>query len=158
MERAKLRGLLAFSAVLALGSTSGWAKASLPDRPLHPGSLERVSGKDGRSASDPRGAEPSEGVEKAGSEVKNKENAPLQPARRPAGQEAEEEAPAREEKNDCDDCVIVRPEGSGEPPEKTAGSSGMAGSGHLAGTLWGLFMVARPKRRPRTIIRGVTVP
>jgi hypothetical protein len=34
----------------------------------------------------------------------------------------------------------------------------MSGSAHLAGTLWGLFMVARPKRMPRTIIRGVTVP
>jgi hypothetical protein len=61
--------------------------------------------------------------------------------------------PSKEEKNDCDDCVIVRAEDGA--PSATAGSRSRTA---LAGTLWGLFLVSRPRRAPRTIIRGVTVP
>ncbi len=59
---------------------------------------------------------------------------------------------AKEDKTDCDDCVIVRTDA-----ESGAGTGEAPGT-LLAGTLWGLFLVRRPKRMPRAVIRGVTVP
>lgn len=161
MGRSNLRGLLAFSAILALGSASGRTKPALPDSPLQHGAPERVSGKVDQAAADPQDAETPREGRKGGSEAKRGGKEPPKPAQRPAQPETEKGAPAREEKSDCDDCVIVLPEAtddSCDPEGGTAGSSDLAGSAHLAGTLWGLFMVARPKRMPRTIIRGVTVP
>ena len=150
MGQANLRGLLAFSVILALGSGPGWTKPVLPDLALQPGTLDQGSEKSDQPGTDPRVAEPSDD----GGEVEPAAEARETGFRR----SAEEATPAREEKTDCDECVIVLPEGVEEPSGTTAGSPGMAGTGHLAGTLWGLFMVARPRRLPRTIIRGVTVP
>ena len=70
------------------------------------------------------------------------------------------DAPAKEEKSDCDDCVIVKsglalPVPALQPGE---GSGPSAPNTLLAGTLWGLFMVSRKKGMRRTYIRGVTVP
>lgn len=158
MGQAKLRGLLAFSAMLALGSAPGWTRLAMPDRTPQQGALERVSGKADKAATDPQAAVPAGEGREDEPEAKEKGKRPHKPSQRPSRPKAGDGSPAREEKSDCDDCVIVRPEGSGDPADRTAGRSGMSGSSVLAGTLWGLFMVARPKRMPRTIIRGVTVP
>ena len=68
MEKAKSRGLLAYSAILTLVFAPGWMRLALPDRPLPHGARERVT---------------------------------------EAGIQSEQASPAREEKSDCDDCVIV---------------------------------------------------
>jgi hypothetical protein len=67
--------------------------------------------------------------------------------------------PVQGETSDCEDCVIVW-SGAEIAPE-AAGPDGRPESMALvllAGTLWGLFGVSRPKGMPRTFIRGVTVP
>lgn len=77
------------------------------------------------------------------------------------GVKVETDAPAKEEKSDCDDCVIVKSELALPVPtwEVGDGSGGQAAPNILlAGTLWGLFAVSRKKGMRRTHIRGVTVP
>lgn len=78
---------------------------------------------------------------------------------RPGAQDREE-APSREDKSDCDDCVIVmngstRGQAALNPGETPEGA--LASAGLLAGSLWGLFVVSRKRGMPRTFIRGVTV-
>lgn len=153
MRGSMWKGLLASCAIFALGSAPGWTHPAPPDRPLQGGAQEQATGKGGRTGTDSQAAESSEGVRKGESENR-KGREPLKPDR----PEAEDAAPAREEAADCDDCVIVLPEPAQGPTDGSAGEGDGSGSGHLAGTLWGLFMVSRPKRMPRTIIRGVNVP
>ena len=86
----------------------------------------------------------------AGGPEKTQKQAGVPATTTKSGSQRPSRLPAKEERTDCDDCVIVR-NGAGN-------EAGNASGGLLAGTLWGLFMVRRPRRNPRTIIRGITVP
>lgn len=141
MGKTTLIPVMAFSAMLALGA--GQRSASPVNRPGQ--SLHGATAPEGRGL--PTG---NRGAERAAME-------------NPAESSLPEGGPAKEEKTDCDDCVIVRNDGAGRAGASHAesgadASPGTASGGMLASTLWGLFMVARPKRVPRTIIRGITVP
>ncbi len=128
METTNLKSILVFSAILALGAGEGFAKLQLPAGQSLPGVPAPVTGSD--KAGEPEKAEKS--IEKP-------------------------DEPAKEEKTDCDDCVIVKGTGNPDQAERAAGAEA-GGFSLLASTLWGLFAVRRPKRIPRAIIRGVTVP
>jgi hypothetical protein len=129
MEVTSMPRILAFSAILALGAGLGEAKPAVPAKSSLPGAYRPETGKAGHPTADkPQNPETEP--------VKDPENGPNGPSR----------PTAKEDKTDCDDCVIVR-NGTGEAPGTL-----------LAGTLWGLFLVRRPRRMPRAVIRGVTVP
>ncbi|HLP42635.1 MAG TPA: hypothetical protein VK465_14090 [Fibrobacteria bacterium] len=130
METVNLKSILVFSAILSLGIGKGAASLQLPAD---------------RSFPDATVSDPGKAEDQVREDMKRDVPAPAEPA--------------GDEKTDCDDCVIVDAgdENAGDAfQEASAGSGGLNGA--LAGTLWGLFAVSRPKRLPRTIIRGVTVP
>lgn len=128
METSNLKSILMLSAILALGAGEGRASLHMPAGPTLPEAPAPVLGEDRENTAGPQAEKP---------------------GRPPEG-------PAKEEKTDCDDCVIVQEGSPGEASERTAGGAG--GLGLLASTLWGLFAVKRPKRIPRAFIRGITVP
>lgn len=149
------RSILAFSALLALASEQARASLASPAGPSPTRDLLAAADhSNGVRPSNPAPARPAA----APAPRAEAPGLPVKPAQRPAHiaepPAEDEEAPAKEEKSDCDDCVIVDRSGR-ENPE----SGHLAGAGNLlAGTLWGLFAVSRPRRVPRAIIRGVTVP
>jgi hypothetical protein len=132
MGKSIVGSVLAFSAFLVMGVGQGWARLHLPAGQSQPTLPAPVPGQ-------------SPGI--------------------PAAWDAEEprelpSGPVQEDKSDCDDCVIVL---KGDSTEGDAAGTGGNAEGAedgslLAGTLWGLFGVSRPKRIPRTHIRGLTVP
>lgn len=122
--------ILAFTAIMAWGVGLGGAKLAVPAGSSLPGAYGPESGKAGR----PNLGSP---FQPDTQPTKSPEIRPERPSR----------PPGKEERTDCDDCVIVK-----------NGQNRDASSSVLAGTLWGLFMVRRPRRMPRAIIRGVTVP
>lgn len=129
MDITSMPRILAFSAMLALGAGLGGTRPASPAASSRPDAYRPETGK-----SRPLMAE---GPQKTAAEPgKTPGNGQGRPSRRPA----------KEDRTDCDDCVIVR------------NGAGKASEGLLAGTLWGLFMVRRPRRMPRAVIRGVTVP
>ena len=134
MGKSIVGSVLAFSAFLVMGVGQGWAKLQLPAGQSQPTLPAPGSGP---SPETPAAWDAEE------------------PRNPPSG-------PVQEDKSDCDDCVIVLGGESAEGGTGAAGAAGDAGGAEtgslLAGTLWGLFGVSRPKRMPRTHIRGVTVP
>lgn len=130
MGKSIVGSVLAFSAILAMGAGQGWAKPDL--------------------AGQSRTALPAP--------------VPGQSQGNPAARDTEEPrnpqtVPVQEDKTDCDDCVIVLRDEAAGGGSGAAGDSGRTGNGSLlAGTLWGLFGVSRPRRIPRTYIRGKTAP
>lgn len=135
MEITSMSRILAFSAILAVGVGLGETKPAAPAESALPGAYRPATGEAGQATADLHRLPPASpgGAVPAGKASESDTKRPSRPA-------------AKEDKSDCDDCVIVR-HGAGE-----------AGGTLLAGTLWGLFLVRRPKRMPRAVIRGVTVP
>lgn len=161
MEGMTWRSILAMAALCALETGLGGSLPARPAEPLLSGFQGVPGGKEmefrmvaaghGRDASGP--ARERSGAQGPGAAAQPGKDS-VSPAKAP---DTPSSQPSQDEKTDCDDCVIVQDGGNREAGMETD-LGGAASTTALAGTLWGLFLVSRPRRSPRTIIRGVTVP
>lgn len=151
------RSILALSALLALASGQARASLASPAGPSPSRDHLAADRSDGFRQSD-RKPSAKASPEAAPDPRAEAPGLPVTPAKRPDRKpeppEENDDEPAKEEKSDCDDCVIVDLDG----PESPEGGFLTEAGNLLAGTLWGLFAVSRPRRVPRAIIRGITVP